>query len=109
MAKTREKTAAILAAVARHFEITVRQLVDHDGRPSRDRTLTLARALSAYYLRREIEGVSYPEIARALKLASHTTALRAVKRAEAWLALADAQEHNNLEVAVAQGVARLAS
>lgn len=107
MAKPREMTAAILAAVAKHFDVTVRQMVDHDGRPSRDRTLTTARALAAYYLRRFIPDISYPEIARSLKLASHTTAMRAVKRAEVWREKIDVETHNNLEVLVVQALARL--
>jgi chromosomal replication initiation ATPase DnaA len=107
MAKPREITAAILAAVAKHFDITVRQIVDHDGRPSRDRTLTLARAMCAYYLRREIEGISYPEIARALKLACHTSAMRSAKRGEAWRDETAHTEVNALEVAVVGALTRL--
>lgn len=107
MAKPREITAAVLAAIAKHFDITVRRIVDHDGRPSRDRTLTLARAMAAYYLRREIEGISYPEIARALRLASHTSAMRAETRGSKWRDTASHTDVNALEVAVVQALARV--
>ena len=107
MAGQRKRVEAILAAVAKHFEVTVRELVDHDGRPSRNATLTLTRALAAFYLRREIEGISYPEIARVLRLASHTSAMRACARGTAWRSGTVAAKVNALEVSVVQALVRL--
>ena len=63
--------------VAAHFGVTVEAL--HSD--SRDRTVTAARAVTMYLLRRHTR-MSFPEIGRALGNKQHSTVLMAVRRVQ---------------------------
>lgn len=62
---------------AAHFGVTVEALRS----PSRDRTVTLARSLASYLLRKHTR-MSFPEIGRYLGNKQHSTVLMAVRRIE---------------------------
>lgn len=65
--------------VARHLAVPAGVVCD--GRRAVNRKVRLVRLLVAYTLR-YYEGLSYPEIARALGFRDHTSALYLVRRAE---------------------------
>lgn len=71
--------AARVTDVARHLGVPAGVVCD--GRRAVTRKVRLARLLVAYTLRR-YEGLSYPEIARALGFRDHTSALYLVRRGE---------------------------
>jgi hypothetical protein len=65
--------------IARHLGVPSGLVCD--GRRAANRKVRLARLLAAYTLR-HYEGLSYPEIARALGFRDHTSALYLVRRVE---------------------------
>jgi chromosomal replication initiator protein len=69
--------AAIERAVAAHFGVTREQIRSK----SRDRTVTLARAITMYLVRKHTR-LSFPEIGRALGNKNHSTVLMATQRME---------------------------
>lgn len=66
--------------VAQHLGVSAEQLCSR----SRDRTVSLARALAAFLMRRHTD-LSYPEIGRALGKKNHSTVLMATQRMEKLL------------------------
>jgi chromosomal replication initiator protein len=69
--------AAIERVVAAHFGVTREQIRSK----SRDRTVSLARAITMYLIRRHTR-MSFPEIGRALGNKNHSTVLMATQRME---------------------------
>ena len=70
----------IETAVAARFEVTCEQIRSK----SRDRTVSLARALAMYLVRKHTP-LSFPEIGRAIGGKNHSTVLMAVQRVERHL------------------------
>jgi chromosomal replication initiator protein len=70
----------IVRTVAAHFSVT-REAINSRGR---DRTLSLARALAMYLIRKHTS-LSFPEIGRLLGNKNHSTVLMAVRRVEQTL------------------------
>lgn len=70
----------ILQRVVGRFGVTREQVLSR----SRDRTVSLARAVAAY-LARKHTALSFPEIGRALGNKNHSTALMGTQRVEKWL------------------------
>ncbi|RMF84880.1 MAG: chromosomal replication initiator protein DnaA [Planctomycetota bacterium] len=73
----RPGVAEIEAAVAAYFDVTTDQIRSK----SRDRSVSLARAVAAYLIRKHTP-LSFPEIGRAIGGKNHSTILMAVQRVE---------------------------
>ena len=80
-ARQRASADQIVAQVARYFGLKPEEL----SGPRRSRTIALARSVCMHLIR-EQTCMSYPEVARAIGVKNHVTALQACRRVARWIA-----------------------
>jgi chromosomal replication initiator protein len=87
MVPSRVTCPMIVAAAAKHFDVSVRDVLG----PYRGLTVVKARHV-AMWVMRELRGLSLPQIARRTGRSDHTSALHGCRRVEQMPALLEAAQ-----------------